>query len=111
MDILGIGTDIISKKRIEKTDISDKFLNKDELELYMNLKGEEKIDFLSGRWAAKESIIKAFDKKIIYKQISILKYDTGKPKILIDGNLREDILLSISHEKDYTVAFSILVNV
>lgn len=112
MDILGIGTDIISKKRfLEKGNITNKFLNNDELELLKNLKGEDKIDFISGRWAAKESIIKATNKKITFSQISILKSKNGKPIVLIDGIAREDILVTISHDINYSIAFSIFLKV
>lgn len=111
MNVIGIGTDITSIKRIKEKNIEERFLNKDEIKILESLSGESKAEFISGRWSGKEAIIKSFDKKISFSQISILKYPSGKPKILIDGEERKDILLSISHEKDYTVAFSIIVKV
>ncbi|NQX83288.1 MAG: 4'-phosphopantetheinyl transferase superfamily protein [Mycoplasmataceae bacterium] len=111
MNIIGIGTDIVSKNRIKVFNVKNKFLNKDELNLLKTFKKDNKLNFISGRWASKESIIKSFDKSITFSQISILKYKSGKPKVLIDGIERKDILLSISHEKDFTVAFSMLVKV
>ncbi len=111
MMIRGIGTDIVSKERIKNSNVEEKFLNSDELEILNNLNGEEKIDFISGRWAAKESIIKASGKEITFSQISILKEDSGAPIVLIDGKKDENIKISISHEKDYTVAFSVITKV
>jgi holo-[acyl-carrier protein] synthase len=86
----------------------ERFLNDDEIILMNNLSSEERIDFISGRWASKESIIKASNKEIIFTSISILKAENGKPVVKIDGEIRDDIKISISHEKEYTVAFSII---
>ncbi len=109
--IQGIGTDIVQRDRFDGENIVEKFLNEDELQILNNLKGEDRLDFISGRWAAKESIVKASNKEIMYSQISILKEETGKPVVYIDGEKRNDILVSISHEKDYTLAFSVLTKV
>ncbi len=109
--IKGIGTDIVSKERIAATNVELKFLNDDEKALLDTYQGEDRINFISGRWAAKEAIIKASNKEIRYSQISILKSESGAPIVLIDGNNRNDIMVSISHEKDYTVAFSVITNV
>ncbi len=109
--IEGIGTDIISKQRISNSNVEDRFLNEDEKSILSTLKGEDRIDFISGRWAGKEAIIKASNKKITFSQISILKAESGAPIVYIDGEERVDIKVSISHEKDYTVAFSIITKV
>ncbi len=109
--IKGIGTDIVSKERIESSNVESKFLNLDEKMILGTLEGEARIDFISGRWAAKESIIKASNKEIKYSEISILKEDNGAPLVLINGKRDENIKVSISHEKDYTVAFSVITKV
>lgn len=109
--IKGIGTDIVSKKRISETNVEEKFLNEDEKAILNKLNGNERIDFISGRWAAKESIIKASNKEITFSQISILKSDNGAPLVLIDGVISDEIKVSISHEKNYTVAFSVITKV
>ena len=111
MNVISIGTDITSRDRIKEKNIERRFLNEDELNILDSLSEDSKLNFISGRWSGKEAIIKAFDKKISFSQISILKYKSGKSKILIDGIERKDVLLSISHEKNYTVAFSIIVKV
>ena len=113
MNIKGIGTDIVSKKRIEeKLHLVDKFLNPDELEYFNGLKDMEgKIEFAAGRWAAKEAIIKAYDKKIKPSTISILKKESGKPYVLINNVEADYINISISHEKEYAIAFSVVLEV
>ncbi len=112
MSIKGIGTDIVLKKRFsEKKGIEERFLSlleKKELLLINNEKSKE--DYISGRWAAKESIVKASDKKILFSKISILNSSTGKPEVFIEGKKTNKIVISISHGKEYTIAFSIIVN-
>lgn len=109
--IKGIGTDIVSKERIKNSNVESRFLSEDEKNLLQNYKDEDRWDFISGRWAAKEAIIKASNKEINYSQISILKSETGAPIVYVDGVKRQDINISISHEKDYTIAFSVIVKV
>ena len=46
-----------------------------------------------------------------YDEWSILKEDNGAPLVLINGERDENIKVSISHEKDYTVAFSVITKV
>ncbi|BDU67687.1 MAG: holo-ACP synthase [Candidatus Tyloplasma litorale] len=112
MEIInGIGIDIVSKARIKLLKNKTRFLNKDELEFLSKLKDEDsKMDFISGRWASKEAIIKASNKKIKFYEISILNEDNGKPYVLFKNLKNDNIKISISHEKDYTVAFSIIIN-
>ncbi len=109
--IKGIGIDIVSNKRITSTNVESKFLNLDEKKILQKLNGEERNDFISGRWAAKESLIKASNKTFKYSEISILKNEDGSPKVLINNLENKNIYVSISHEKDYTVAFCIITNV
>lgn len=113
MKIIGIGTDIISKERLQgKCDLVNHFLNNDEKQILDNINDEEgKLDFISGRWAAKEAIIKASNKKYAMRNISVLKSESGKPIVKIDGLLNENIEVSISHEKEYSMAFSIIIKV
>ncbi len=108
MCIKGIGTDIVSKERMAATEVADRFLNDDEKEILNKLKGDETIDFITGRWAAKESIVKASNREITFSRISILKSESGSPLVKIDGKVDEKIKVSISHEVEYTVAFCVI---
>jgi holo-[acyl-carrier protein] synthase len=69
---------------------------------------EAKQQFAAGRWAAKESIVKASSKKIIFSDIEILAGLCGKPTIYINGEKTEDILVSISHEDEHSIAVAII---
>ena len=74
---------------------------------------------LAGRFAAKEAIMKALGtgiRGVGWKDIEISRKESGAPYVLLHGRAarRADILglkdvsLSISHSRDYAVAFVVL---
>lgn len=99
-----IGCDIVENKRL--IDKSDKFidlvLTEKEKQLYNQ---RNKVEFLSGRFAAKEAIMKCLPntKELKFTDIEILNDESGKPYCNIEDI--EDI--SISHEKEYTIAVAL----
>ena len=125
MKILGVGTDIIDNRRIKflikkKLFISRTFSIK---EINNSKKNSNKINFFAKRFAAKESFAKAigtgFRKSLNFKDIEILNEKNGKPYFLITNKIdkiifrefkvkKYKLFLSISDEKDYSVAFTIL---
>ena len=125
MKILGIGVDIIQNKRIKNLIRNKKFLNRTfgKKELSFLKKNKDKINFLAKRFAAKESLSKSFGtgfrNNLNFKDIQILNDKMGKPYYLkskkIDKIINKrfkikkyDLFLSISDEKDYSIAFTIL---
>ena len=111
-DFMGIGIDIVENKRIEKS-ISDYFLNfvlsKDELEIYNNKPSKKKkVEFLAGRFAVKEAIIKAMSGvELPYRnQLVVLNDENGKPFV---NYKNYNILISISHEQNYAVGIAYLI--
>ena len=127
MKILGIGTDIIENKRISSLIRNKKFLervfSKNEIKFSKNIKS--KTSFFAKRFAAKESFVKTigigFRKNINLKDIEILNDKLGKPYYLKSSKInaiikkrfkinKYNLFLSISDEKDYSIAFTILQN-
>ena len=125
MKILGIGVDIVQNKRIKILVNNKRFikrvLGKNEIKFFN--KKLNKVEYLSKRFAAKEALAKAFGtgfrQKIQFKDIEILNDKIGKPYYLKSKKIDKTILkkfninkynlfLSISDEKDYSVAFTIL---
>lgn len=113
--ILGLGIDIIEQKRIKKIEklyqkkFIKKILNKKEIIIFTQSK--KKIEFLSKTFAIKESFVKAigtgFIKGLSFNKINIKKNNLGKPFINKQAkNLR--ILTAMSHEKNITIAITIL---
>lgn len=100
--IVGIGTDIIQNNRV-KLSIAGRILTDAEYVLFEQKHDGLKVEYLASRFAAKEAIVKATNKQFLINQIEILNDDDGRPYCSnIDG-----IQITISHEKEYSVAFAI----
>ena len=85
-----------------------------------SIKRSDRVQYFSGRWAAKEALSKAlgcgFGAQCSWKDITVLNCDSGKPELTLTGTaLRtsqnlgvNSIHLSISHEKHYACATVVL---
>ncbi|MBQ6820665.1 MAG: holo-ACP synthase [Clostridium sp.] len=117
--IIGVGTDIIELARIEKAINNKKFLEKvfTEEEIKMFNQKNNRIEVISGNFAAKEAISKAIGTGIrgfSLKDIEVLRDDLGKPVVnlsdtissIINRNYR--INISISHHKTSAISFAVL---
>ena len=120
--IYGIGIDIIDNRRIEETII--KFGNKFKTRCFSKneiKKSEKKINSVnsfSKIYAAKEACAKAlgtgFRRGITWKDIEIINDSLGKPMVVLHNkaktrlskiaNKQYNIKLSISDEKNYSIA-------
>jgi holo-[acyl-carrier protein] synthase len=111
--ITGTGIDIVNINRIKKSlaDHGDRFTGKilsgQEIE---NIPSTRKEEYIAGRFAAKEALVKAAGSSLDFISITILNNEKGKPFISeIPDNLKgKKIHLSISHDTDYAAAFVII---
>lgn len=109
--MLGLGIDLVKNSRIIKScneDFINQILTKKEQEDYYHRNGRKKDEYLCGRFAAKEAIIKAvseYDNPHML-EIEILNNDIGMPIVKFKDY---NIILSISHEEEYTIAETILL--
>ena len=108
--ISGIGLDIVELKRIKKiserqSKFVDRILTQKEKETYEKLRSNRKVEFLAGRFAAKEAYSKAagtgIGKELSFLDIEIKTDSLGKPYIV---KPETNGFLSISHSRDYAVA-------
>ena len=128
MKVLGIGVDIIENKRIKSSIKNSKFINRiySTNELKQSLLSKDKIGYFSKRFAAKEAFAKAlgigFRKNLNFKDIEIINDEMGKPyysktkkiKNLVLKNFKVknfNCFLSISDEKEYSTAFTIIQSI
>lgn len=104
--IIGLGTDIVELSRLKpKADqIAQRILTKFEYAQYCSYHDARRLEFLAGRFAAKEAIIKAYPKVITMQEIEITMDEKNKPTFVNDYRL----FLSISHEKKYATATAII---
>lgn len=109
--ITGIGLDIVELSRIHRLDArSPKFrervLTETELAEYVQLTAARKVEFLAGRFAAKEAFSKANGTGIggacSFQDIEIRKDAKGKPSIYFRNT--ETGMVSITHSKDFAAA-------
>ena len=125
MKILGIGVDIIKNNRIKKSIRNKNFLSRlftlMEIQNSKNIK--DKVSYYAKKFAAKEAFSKAlgtgFRGGLNFKDIEILNDNLGKPYFRLNQKLKRiilknlkvkkfDIFLSISDEKYYSIAFTII---
>lgn len=118
--IIGMGIDIVENMRIKKIlDNRKGFLKKvfshNELEVIDN----NNIEKIAGRFAAKEAFVKALGigfGKIKLVDVEILNDEYNKPYLFINDKIKtvmakynlSNIHISISHEKNYSVANCII---
>ena len=125
MNIIGNGVDIIKNSRINNSLKIKGFLNRifTEKEIQHGKKLKNKISFYAKRFAAKEAFVKAigtgFRSDINFIDIEIRNYKNGKPYISLSKKLnnflkkkfkiqRYKVFLSLSDEKDYSIAFVVI---
>ena len=125
MQILGIGVDIVENNRLKKSIKNKSFLLRlfTLLEIKNSRLIKDKSLYFSKKFAAKESFSKAlgtgFRKGLNFKDIEILNDNLGKPyfnlnnktKMIVSKTLKVknfDLFLSISDEKEYSIAFTII---
>ena len=125
MKILGVGVDIIENRRIKNSIKSKSFITRifGSREIKFSKKFSNKSNFFSKRFAAKEAFAKSlgtgFRKDLNFKDIEILNDKMGKPYYFKSKKINNliykkfkiknyDLFLSISDEKDYSIAFTII---
>ena len=128
MKVLGIGVDIIENKRIKSSIKNSNFVNRiytfNELKQSSHLKN--KTSYFSKSFAAKEAFAKAlgtgFRRNLNFKDIEIINDKMGKPyyvktkkiKNIVQKNFKVknfNCFLSISDEKEYSTAFTIIQSI
>lgn len=120
--ILGVGCDIVEHDLTSKlgwnknsTVLSRVFSNEERKQIS---EGQE-IRFMSGRFAAKEAILKSLgtvmEDGISLAEIQVLRKAKGNPVVVLNGKMREianslgitSIHISISHSNNYSIAYAI----
>lgn len=111
--IKGIGIDLIELNRIAKAygrnaRFVERILTKNEQIRFNNLTSERrKIEYLAGRFAAKEAFAKAVGTgigKLSFQHIEVLSSENGAPTIRANGFAPEKTFISISHSEAYAIA-------
>lgn len=115
MEIIGIGTDIVEvnrmKRFLERESLGTMAFNQQEIDYAC--KHKDPLPYLAARFAVKESIIKILGNVTIKAARDILVLERGKVTLFGDARKSMDKMgikefkVSISHEKQYALAFVI----
>ncbi len=125
MEIIGNGVDIVQNSRIKKLIKNQKFILRifSKNEINESKKIKNKVNFFAKRFAAKEAFVKSiglgFRKGINLKDIYVRNDKLGKPNIILSSKVKKilskkfntknfNFYLSLSDEKDYSIAYVIL---
>ena len=122
--IFGIGTDIVSIKRIEDAlfRFGDRFLHRilNEIEVTEYAQSAQPARFLAKRFAAKEAFSKAFGTgiggEIGWHDVAVAHDERGKPIIRLSADLSTRLAqreiknshVSISDESEHAIAFVVM---
>ena len=124
MNLFGVGVDIVDNSRIKKMIRNKDFLNRvfSNYEILNSNKIANKTAFFAKRFAAKEAFSKSlgtgFRNNLNFRDIVIKNNKSGKPFFFIKKKIKSlinkqfktkkfNFYLSISDEKNYSVAFVI----
>jgi len=117
--IIGTGVDIVKNKRIERliNKYGEHFLKKvyTEIEIEYCQAKKNSISSFAARFAAKEAVLKALGtgmRNNNWQEIEIANNELGKPEVLLFNKTAKkaeelkvtSIFISISHEKEYSIA-------
>jgi holo-[acyl-carrier protein] synthase len=123
MNILGIGTDITECLRIARMierhgeQFMDRVYTDEEIRYCQNRR--EATQHFTGRWAAKEAVLKALGigsrRGIAWRDIEIRNEPGGRPVVAVRGGIKEivqrlgvaQIFVSISHCRTHATAYAI----
>lgn len=121
-EVIGLGVDILEVDRIKDTikRFGDKFLQRIYTPKEINYCQSKKrsAESFAARFSAKEAFVKAVEANevIPYSDIEVAKKESKKPQIVLHGKAKKaaekknitEILVSLSHEKNYVIAHIIL---
>ena len=125
MYIVGNGVDIVDNLRIKKSLKIKGFVERifTKIEIKQSNKSKNKQNFFAKRFAAKEALVKAlgtgFRNDINFKDIEVKNNKHGKPQINLSKKIKKfvkkkfninkfKIFLSLSDERNYSIAFVII---
>lgn len=125
MKVIGIGIDVVEVDRVKSSleEFSERFLTRVFTKLEREYCQKQKMPelHLAARFAAKEAIAKAFGtgigKEIGWLDMEILRKESGEPEAQLRGDAKgyakrrgvEQILVSLTHAKQYAAANAVIL--
>ena len=122
--IKGVGKDLVEIESIKRAiDNNDRFLERifTKKEIAWGEKKRNRYQFYGAHFATKEAVMKALGtgwrKGVRWIDIQIIHNDDGKPEVRLVGKTKEiakklgidEVLISMSHTKEYAIAQAIAI--
>lgn len=124
--VIAVGTDIIECERIAQMiqKHGEVFLQRVFTAAEMDYCRDKRADYqhYAGRWAAKEAVLKVlgtgWGQGVAWTDVEVVRLPIGRPTVALYNRALEvaqqlqiaEILLSISHTKEYAVAFATAIS-
>lgn len=120
--IVGVGTDIVEITRIKSMDLKKftlRILTESEQQI-LPKREDLQLQFIAGRFAAKEAISKAIGtgigKNCSFQDVTVLPNPSGKPQVIMSSTFQKrfqdadrwQIHLSISHTDQHAIAMVVI---
>lgn len=114
---MNIGVDIVRINRFSQI-IADKkkygkILSNEEIVIFESFSSESrKMEFIAGRFAAKEAIYKALTNmkvKFTFPQVSVLPNEENALIVVFENKINFKVLVSISHSEDNAVGMALVI--
>ncbi len=124
--IAGVGVDIVKIERIKAAverwgeRFMDRVFTEDEKKY--SLSKYNPYPHLAARFAYKEALVKAlgtgFKMGIKWRDIELIRNENGKPEARLNGTVKEladrksikNVMVSVSHDTDYAIAYVTLIS-
>ncbi len=122
--IKGVGIDIVKTERIKRAiDNNGRFLKRvfTKEEIIRGARKKNRYQFYGAHFATKEAVMKALGtgwrKGVRWRDIQITHNNDGKPEVKLVGKTKEiarrlgidEVLVSMSHTKEYAIAQAIAI--
>lgn len=120
--IYSVGIDLTDLERIGRAveRWGDRFVQRilGDKERALYIEKHDKVQFLAGRFAAKEAVMKSlgtpFDSGVYLKDIQILSDHRGKPYVQLEDTVKRrmpdrEVKVSITHERKMAAAVAIII--
>ncbi|MGD9639599.1 MAG: holo-ACP synthase [Alphaproteobacteria bacterium] len=115
--MINIGVDIVRIERFKQIILDQKkygkILSEQEITMFESFSSvSRKMEFIAGRFAAKEAIFKALSKldvKFTFPNVSIVNDINGSLNVIFSKSLPYQVSVSISHSEDNAVGMALVM--
>ncbi|NLG04324.1 MAG: holo-ACP synthase [Clostridia bacterium] len=107
--IIGVGVDTVEISRIEQSIQIEHFIHSVFTEGEIKNEHGNRAEYYATRFACKEAVFKALNRKLDFRTIETLNHEDGSPYVVNRYDVK-NILISITTEAGLATAFCVIEN-